>query len=64
MEKINLENSGINISSIVYDNNPYLLIILTQKNELNERKKVKYVNKVAKKIHRIHRLIKNISKED
>ena len=26
MEKINLENSGINISSIVYDNNPEVFI--------------------------------------
>lgn len=39
---------------IVYDENPYVLIVLTQKNELEEKQKVKYINKVAKKIHGIH----------
>ena len=50
---------------IVYDDEPYILIILTQKNELSEKKKVKYANNVAKKISIIHRLIKveNLKKE-
>jgi len=43
---------------IVYDEQAYILIILTQKNELTDNKKVKYVNKVAKKINKIHKLIK------
>ncbi len=43
---------------IVYDESPYILIILTQKNELKDNQKIKYVNKVAKKINRIHKLIK------
>lgn len=43
---------------IVYDENPYILIILTQKNELKENQKVKYINKVAKKINKIHKLLK------
>lgn len=42
---------------IVYDEKPYILIVLTQKNKLN--KKTKYVNKVAKRINNIHKLIKN-----
>ena len=40
---------------IVYAENPYILVILTQKNELSN--KTKYVNKVAKKINKIHKLI-------
>ena len=46
---------------IVYDENPYILIILTQKNELKE--KINYINKVAKKINKIHKLIKNRSRK-
>lgn len=41
---------------IVYDENPYVLIILTQKNELKDKEK--YINKVARKINKTHRLIK------
>ena len=40
---------------IVYDENPYILIILTQKNRL--KNKEKYMNKVAKKITKIHKMI-------
>ena len=43
---------------IVYDKTPYILIILTQKNELKDSKKVKYINKVAYKINKIHKLIR------
>ena len=39
---------------IVYDENSYILIILTQKNELKDKEK--YINKVARKINKIHRL--------
>ena len=40
---------------IVYDKIPYILIVLTQKNEL--KGKEKYINKVAKKIRKIHKLL-------
>jgi len=44
---------------IVYDKKPYILVILTQKNNL--KLKINYVNKVAKKINQINNLIvKNI----
>ena len=43
---------------IVYDDIPYILIILTQKNELSLNKKNKYINRVARKIFLIHKLIK------
>lgn len=43
---------------IVYDKNPYILVILTQKNELSDKRKIKYVNKVAKKINKIHELLR------
>lgn len=44
---------------IVYDNNPYILIILTQKFGLKEKIKVGYINKVARKIHKINKILKN-----
>lgn len=42
---------------IVYDKNPYILIVLTQKNELNDNEKTKYINNVVRKIHKINKLI-------
>ncbi len=45
---------------IVYDDNPYILIILTQKNEKEEQVKKKYINVVAKKILKIHKILGKI----
>lgn len=42
---------------LVYDKRPYILIILTQKNELRKSIKERYINKVAKKINKINKLI-------
>ncbi len=42
---------------IVYDDIPYILIVLTQKDKLKEYVKKKYVNCVARKIANIHRYI-------
>lgn len=42
----------------VEDENPFLLFILTQKNELKNKKK--FVNKAAKKIYQIHQLVQSM----
>lgn len=44
---------------IVLDKEGYILIILTQKNELDDKVKIKYVNEVAMKITKIHNLLKD-----
>ncbi len=41
---------------IVYDKVPYIVVVLTQKNELKNKRK--YINKVVKKINKIHTLWK------
>ena len=40
---------------IVYTKNPFVVVILTQKNELSDKEKIKYINKVAKKIYKINK---------
>ena len=42
---------------IVYDEKPYIMIILTQKDQLEENIKKKYINNVARKILKIHKFI-------
>ncbi len=41
-------------AGIVYDNNPYYLIILTQKNKV--KNKNQFINMTAKQIHKIHKV--------
>lgn len=48
---------------IVYDKEPYILAVLTQKDKLKEKEKKKYINKVAKRIYKIHNLLYNNKKE-
>mgnify|MGYP002423715105 CR=1 FL=1 len=42
---------------IVYSESPFIVIILTQKNKLDEKVKKKFVNKIAKIIYKIHNAI-------
>ena len=42
---------------IVFNESPYILDILTQKNELSNNKKEKYVNHIARRITKIHKFL-------